>query len=72
MFDGSSTAAKKIKEKFRSDISGHIVRHLKPYYSDGCEIGRIRSTEDFRFLARKVCIIIYRKTKIHYYEDFDN
>lgn len=50
----SSTVAKRIKEKFCSDISGHIVRHLKPYYNDACEVGRIRSTEDFRFLARKV------------------
>lgn len=52
--DSHSSAARKIKDKFRSDISGVIVRHLKPYFSDTCEIGRITSHDDFKHLARKV------------------
>lgn len=54
--DAHSSAAKKIKERFRTDISGDIVRHLKPYLSETCEAGRIRSNEDFKHLARKVCL----------------
>lgn len=50
----NSSAAKKIKEKFRSDISGDIVRHLKPYFSKACPVGQIQSSDDFRHLARKV------------------
>lgn len=52
--DVNSSAAKKIKEKFRSDISGDIVRHLKPYFSKTCIVGQIQSSDDFRHLARKV------------------
>lgn len=54
MVDGNS--ARKIKEKFRADISGDIVRHLKPYLSKSCAVGQIQSNEDFRHLARKVFI----------------
>lgn len=52
--DVNSSAAKKIKEKFRLDISGDIVRHLKPYFSKTCTVGQIQSSDDFRHLARKV------------------
>lgn len=52
--DVNSVAAKKIKEKFKSDISGDIVRHLKPYFSKTCTVGQIQSSDDFRHLARKV------------------
>lgn len=52
--DSNSPAAKKIKEKFKSDISGDIVRHLKPYFSKTCTVGQIQSSDDFRHLARKV------------------
>lgn len=50
-----STTARRIKEKFRSDISDDIVRHLRPYMSSECSVGRIQSKDDFRHLARKVC-----------------
>lgn len=49
-----STTARRIKEKFRSDISDDIVRHLRPYMSGDCPVGRIQSKDDFRHLARKV------------------
>lgn len=54
--DANSPAAKKIKEKFKSDISGDIVRHLKPYLSKSCTVGQIQNSDDFRHLARKVNI----------------
>lgn len=56
--DVNSPAAKKIKEKFKSDISGDIVRHLKPYFSKTCTVGQIQSSDDFRHLARKVTTTI--------------
>lgn len=52
-------AAKRIKEKFCSDISQDIVRHLKPYYSKTCTVGQIQSQDDFRFLAKKVDTIFF-------------
>lgn len=64
--DANSQMAKKIKEKFRADISGDIVRHLKPYFSETCEMGRIRTNEDFRHLARKVSIEKFTANFISY------
>lgn len=55
--DVNSPAARKIKEKFRSDISGDIVKHLKPYFSKTCTVGQIQTSDDFRHLARKVIYI---------------
>lgn len=46
--------ARKIKEKFRTDIAGIIVQHLSFYKRDTCEKGRITNNEDFKHLARKV------------------
>lgn len=56
--DANSPAAKKIKEKFKSEISGDIVRHLKPYFKESCKVGQIQNTDDFRHLARKVKMIV--------------
>lgn len=50
-----NNTARKIKEKFRAVLSPDIVRHLKPYMSEECPVGRIKNSEDFRHLARKVC-----------------
>lgn len=52
--DVNSPAAKKIKEKFKLDISGDIVRHLRPYLSKTCTVGQIQNNDDFKHLARKV------------------
>ncbi|KAM7349366.1 SET domain containing 2 [Cochliomyia hominivorax] len=45
---------RKTKEKFRCEIAGIIVHHLKPYRKDNCTVGRIQSNEDFNHLARKL------------------
>ncbi|XP_065366188.1 probable histone-lysine N-methyltransferase CG1716 [Calliphora vicina] len=45
---------RKNKEKFRCEIAGIIVHHLKPYRKDTCTVGRIQSNEDFNHLARKL------------------
>ncbi|XP_004536421.1 probable histone-lysine N-methyltransferase CG1716 [Ceratitis capitata] len=42
------------KEKFRCEIAGIIVQHLKPYRKESCILGRIQSDEDFNHLARKL------------------
>ncbi|XP_073832806.1 SET domain containing 2 [Musca autumnalis] len=42
------------KEKFRCEIAGIIVHHLKPYRRDTCTVGQITSNEDFNHLARKL------------------
>lgn len=57
--DVNSPAAKRIKDKFRSDISCDIVRHLKPYFSKTCIVGQIQSSDDFKHLAKKVIFTLF-------------
>lgn len=52
-----SEEARRIKDKFRSEISGVIVHHLNPYLKESCTVGRICNNEDFKHLARKVWTI---------------
>lgn len=57
--DTSSDPARKIKDNFRLNMAGVIVHYLNPYRKPDCKMGRITNTEDFKHLARKVCIIVY-------------
>ncbi|XP_067641503.1 histone-lysine N-methyltransferase Set2 [Eurosta solidaginis] len=50
----SDSKYRRNKEKFRCEIAGIIVQHLKPYRKDSCALGRIQSDEDFNHLARKL------------------
>ena len=43
-----------IKDKFLAQMSGVIVSALNTFRKSGCKQGRITSTEDFKFLAKKV------------------
>lgn len=52
-----SEAAKKIKESFRSSMAVVMVSILNTYRKPDCKEGRITNTEDFKHLARKVCLI---------------
>lgn len=52
--DLNSKEARKIKDKFRNDISGIIKQQLNTYRVDTCETGRITNDEDYKHLARKV------------------
>lgn len=45
---------RKIKEKFRNDISGIIRQALSSYMHESCELGKITCADDFKHLARKV------------------
>ena len=48
--------AKKAKEQFMEKVSKVVVQCLNGYNKSDCRTGRIRSNDDFKFLARKVCI----------------
>lgn len=59
--DLHSEEARRIKDKFRTEIAGVIVHHLRMYMKDDCQIGRITNNDDFKHLARKVRL--HRGTK---------
>ncbi len=50
----SSAVAKQAKEEFRDKISKVVVQCLNAHLRSDCKVGRIRSADDFKFLARKV------------------
>lgn len=50
---------RKIKDTFRINMANVMVHFLNPYRKNDCKQGRITNTEDFKHLARKVCL---RKT----------
>lgn len=56
--DLSANTVRKIKDAFRMKISSVIVSILNPYRRPDCKLGRITCTDDFKHLARKVCIRI--------------
>ena len=47
---------RKIKERFKSNLSEHIKNCLNPYRRADCKGGRILCIDDFKYLCRKVCI----------------
>lgn len=59
--DTSSDPGRRIKDNFRLNMAGVIVHYLNSYRKPDCKMGRITNTEDFKHLARKVCIncVIY-------------
>lgn len=52
--DTSSEAVRKMKERFKKNVSQVIVTVLDPYRKSNATVARIQSTEDFKHLARKV------------------
>ena len=48
--DTSSEVAKKINDRFKKEVSKVIVKVLDPFRKEG----QIKSTEDFKHLAKKV------------------
>ena len=46
---------RKIKEKFKNDLTEHIKGCLNPYRRHDCKVGKILCSGDFKYLARKVC-----------------
>ncbi|TDG43637.1 hypothetical protein AWZ03_009937 [Drosophila navojoa] len=41
-------------EKFRFEISGHVAEFLRPYRKESCQMGRIVSDEDYKFLIKRL------------------
>ncbi|XP_055593852.1 probable histone-lysine N-methyltransferase CG1716 [Uranotaenia lowii] len=64
-FDLSSDEARKIKEKFRTEIAGVIVQHLGAYRKESCQSGRITTNDDFKHLARKLTHFVLLKELKH-------
>ena len=46
--------AKKIKEKFLKEVSRVVVKVLDPFRRPDVKRGHIKTTEDFKHLAKKV------------------
>ena len=51
-----SSVAKQAKEEFMEKVSKVVVQTLNSHLRSDCKVGRIRSADDFKFLARKVSI----------------
>ncbi|EDW69436.1 histone-lysine N-methyltransferase Set2 [Drosophila virilis] len=41
-------------DKFHFEISGHVAEFLRPYRQDTCQLGRITSDEDYKFLIKRL------------------
>lgn len=46
-------------DKFHFEISGHVAEFLRPYRQDTCQLGRITSDEDYKFLIKRVISMGY-------------
>ena len=57
--DTSSEVARKIRDRFMKEVSKVIVKVLDPYRRSDATKGQIKTTEDFKHLAKKVrCILV--------------
>jgi hypothetical protein len=64
--DTSSEVAKKFKDRFMKDTSKVIVRALAPYMKPDATVGKIKSSEDFKHLAKKVRAVMVKQQITHY------
>lgn len=53
----SLTIGRDASDKFHFEISGHVAEFLRPYRQDTCQLGRITSDEDYKFLIKRVSVI---------------
>ncbi|KAL8574531.1 hypothetical protein ACOMHN_057530 [Nucella lapillus] len=63
--DTSSEGARKIKERFRKQMSKFVVVYLNPYRRPDCKLGRIQNTDDFKHLARRLTHHVLAKELKH-------
>lgn len=54
MLNNISIGGREAHDKFRFEISGHVAEFLRPYRKDSCQLGRITSDEDYKFLIKRV------------------
>lgn len=50
--------SKKDRDKFKEEITELVKKTLNPYLKSDCKVGRIVSSDDFKFLARKVSLLL--------------
>ena len=59
--ESASNTFKLIKDQFREKLSKLIIKLLEAYMKEDCKYGRIKSTDDFKHLARKFTHTIIEK-----------
>ncbi|KAF2368332.1 WW domain [Trinorchestia longiramus] len=69
----NSERARKIKDLFRSRMATFIVSVLNPYRRADCKQGRINTTDDFKYLARKLThfVMVKELKQLPSIEDLD-
>ncbi|BFG01808.1 probable histone-lysine N-methyltransferase [Drosophila madeirensis] len=50
----STKSGRESIDKFRFDISGHVADFLRPFRKDNCQMGRITSDADYKFLIKRL------------------
>ncbi|XP_043658282.1 probable histone-lysine N-methyltransferase CG1716 isoform X2 [Drosophila teissieri] len=50
----TTSSGREAHEKFRFEISGHVADFLRPYRKESCQLGRITSDEDYKFLIKRL------------------
>lgn len=50
----TTISGREAHEKFRFEISGHVADFLRPYRKESCQLGRITSDEDYKFLIKRL------------------
>ncbi|RWS30302.1 putative histone-lysine N-methyltransferase-like protein [Leptotrombidium deliense] len=64
-FPTESKTERRIKEKFKAEMSEHIKHCLNPYRRIDCRVGRILNNDDFKYLARKLTHFVMVKELKH-------
>ncbi|XP_034482380.1 probable histone-lysine N-methyltransferase CG1716 [Drosophila innubila] len=59
----TASTAREASDKFNFEISGHVAELLRPYRQDNCQLGRITSDEDYKFLIKRLSQHITSKEK---------
>ncbi|EDW49030.1 GM11635 [Drosophila sechellia] len=57
----TAASAREAHEKFRFEISGHVANFLRPYRKESCQLGRITTDEDYKFLVNRLSYHITTK-----------
>ncbi|KAH8370072.1 hypothetical protein KR093_002123 [Drosophila rubida] len=50
----TASIAREASDKFHFEISGHVAEFLRPYRQETCQLGRITSDEDYKFLIKRL------------------
>ncbi|KAH8408454.1 hypothetical protein KR215_005822 [Drosophila sulfurigaster] len=50
----TASIAREASDKFHFEISAHVAEFLRPYRQETCQLGRITSDEDYKFLIKRL------------------